>query len=65
MAAAVAALGSAMPAGTWARKALPAFPCRAQRTAAAQFCSSAVGCGRRAAPGAGRSSAQRSSWKSF
>eukprot|EP00969_Alexandrium_andersonii_P177052 7828675-Alexandrium_andersonii.AAC.1 len=64
-AAAVAALGSAMPVGTRACNALPAFPCRAHRTAAARFCSSVVGCGRRAAPGTGRSSAQRPSWKSF
>eukprot|EP00969_Alexandrium_andersonii_P143219 6331262-Alexandrium_andersonii.AAC.1 len=54
-----------MPAGTRACKALPAFPCRAQRTAAGRFCSSVVGCGRRAAPGGGKSSPQRPSWKSF
>eukprot|EP00969_Alexandrium_andersonii_P288525 12755166-Alexandrium_andersonii.AAC.1 len=62
-AAAVAGLGSAMPAGTRACKARPAFPWRAHRIAAVLFCSSVVGCGKRAAPGSGRSSAQRPSWK--
>eukprot|EP00969_Alexandrium_andersonii_P265712 11742483-Alexandrium_andersonii.AAC.1 len=61
MAAAVAALGSAIPAGTRAWRALPALPCRAQRTAAARFCSSVVGWGSRAAPGGGKSSLQRPS----
>eukprot|EP00969_Alexandrium_andersonii_P130800 5784368-Alexandrium_andersonii.AAC.1 len=54
-----------MPAGTRACRALPALPCRAQRTAAARFCSSVVGCGSRAAPGGGKSSLHRPSWKSF
>eukprot|EP00969_Alexandrium_andersonii_P297738 13159237-Alexandrium_andersonii.AAC.1 len=58
-AAAVAGLGSAMPAGTRAWRALPALPCRAHWAAAARFCSSVVGCGRRGAPGSGRSSVQR------
>eukprot|EP00969_Alexandrium_andersonii_P280843 12416992-Alexandrium_andersonii.AAC.1 len=58
---AVAALGSAIPAGARAWRAPPALPCRAHRTAAARFCSSVVGCGRRAAPGTGKSSAQRPS----
>eukprot|EP00969_Alexandrium_andersonii_P236526 10441939-Alexandrium_andersonii.AAC.1 len=40
IAAAVAALSSAIPAGTKACKALPALPCRAHLTAAARFCSS-------------------------
>eukprot|EP00969_Alexandrium_andersonii_P048620 2132909-Alexandrium_andersonii.AAC.1 len=64
MAAAVAGLGPAMPAGAQAWRALPALPWRAQRTAAVRFCSSAVGRGSRAAPGAGKSSLQRPSWNS-
>eukprot|EP00969_Alexandrium_andersonii_P229800 10149066-Alexandrium_andersonii.AAC.1 len=63
MAAAVAGLGSATPAGTRAFSALPALPCRAQRIAALRFCSSVVGCGARALPGAGKSSLHRPSWK--
>eukprot|EP00969_Alexandrium_andersonii_P349183 15430491-Alexandrium_andersonii.AAC.1 len=54
-----------MPAGARAWRALPALPGRAHRTAALRFCSSVVGCGRRAAPGAGKSSAQRPSWNSL
>eukprot|EP00969_Alexandrium_andersonii_P122526 5416580-Alexandrium_andersonii.AAC.1 len=61
MAAAVAAFGSAMPAGTRAWRARPALPCLAHRIAAARFCSSVEACGVRAAPGGGSSSPQRPS----
>eukprot|EP00969_Alexandrium_andersonii_P132682 5867253-Alexandrium_andersonii.AAC.1 len=64
MAAAVAGLGSAMPAGPSACSALPALTCLAHRMAAVRFCSSVAGCGTRAPPGAGRNAFQRPSWNS-